>query len=37
MEMHSSFGGDKPDLFLVVIKLRHAHNCPSFTSHIMTA
>ena len=30
MEMLSSFGGDKHELCLVVIKFKHVRSCPSF-------
>ena len=30
MEMLSSFGGDKHELCLAVIKFRHLYSCPSF-------
>ena len=30
MEMLNSFGGDKYELCLVVIKFMHVHSCPSF-------
>ena len=30
MEMLSSNGGDKRELYLVVIKLKNVHRCPSF-------
>ena len=34
MEMLSSFGGDKHEFCLVVIKFRHIRSCPSLTSLI---
>ena len=30
MEMPSSFGGDKREFCLVVIKFKHVRSCPSF-------
>ena len=30
MEMLSSFGGDKHEFCLVVIKFKHVRSCPSF-------
>ena len=30
MEVLTSFGGDKHDLGLVVIKFKHFRSCPSF-------
>ena len=36
MEMFSSFGGDKHEFFLVVVKVKHVHSCPSFDLY-MTA
>ena len=30
MEMLSSFGGDKHELCLVVVKFIYVHSCPSF-------
>ena len=32
MEMFSSFVGDMHEFCLVVIKIKHVRNCPSFTS-----
>ena len=35
MEMLSSFGGDKHEFCLVVIKAKHVYSCPSRTSEII--